>query len=126
MQKADDFMQKLRHCKSWTCISCWIEKGQSDQNERLFEPSLNVLETSTRFSGYTESNVYDSAGNPTTVRSASGIAYNGNENSTTHRGSTSTFDKENRMLTSKFVNGHAYCYRQLRAQQTVRLKWPPE
>ncbi len=81
-------------------------------------------ETSSRFGGYTENNAYDSAGNPTTYRSSSGIAYNGNNqrtgtgyaydgngNPTTYRGSTSAFDEENRMLTTALGGTYSYGYR---------------
>lgn len=76
-----------------------------DSKDRLTQ------EVSTRYGGYTESQAYDNAGNPTTFRSASGFQYNnanqrtgtdftydGNGNPTKWQGVNATFDKENRML----------------------------
>lgn len=76
-----------------------------DSKDRLTQ------EVSTRYGGYTESQAYDNAGNPTTFRSATGFQYNnanqrtgtdftydGNGNPTKWKGVNATFDKENRML----------------------------
>ncbi|MFN8220707.1 MAG: hypothetical protein U0S12_11340 [Fimbriimonadales bacterium] len=99
-----------------------------------------TLETSTRFSGYTENNVWDLAGNPTTFRSSSGrtynvdnqrsntgYAYDGNGNPTTYSGSSATYDQENR-LTSLSSAYYSYGYRAdgLRAwQQATNIFGPP-
>jgi RHS repeat-associated protein len=68
-------------------------------------------EVSTRYGGYTENQVYDGAGNPTTFRNTSGIPYNGanqrtsqnyiydgSGNPTKWKNINATFDRENRML----------------------------
>lgn len=69
-----------------------------------------TLEDSDRYGGYTEGQVYDGAGNPTTFKNNSGRTYNnsnqrsnggftldGNGNPTTYAGVTNTYDRENRL-----------------------------
>lgn len=67
-------------------------------------------ETSSRFSGYTENNVFDAFGNPTTFRGTSGQTFNSdnqrtgtgyehdaNGNPTTHRGNDANYDSNDRL-----------------------------
>ncbi len=80
-------------------------------------------ETSTRNGGYTQNQVFDPAGNPTTFRSASGIGYNpdnqitpssafaydGNGNATTLRGDLSAaYNAENKATTTTLGNGSVF------------------
>ena len=72
--------------------------------------SLNRLtaESSTRDGGYSEANVFDGAGNPTTLRGTSGLSYNadnqlstdtfdGNGSPTTYKSVTATYDSDDQL-----------------------------
>jgi RHS repeat-associated protein len=90
-----------------------------------------ISESSTRNGGYSQTNAYDTAGNPATLRSvstgsynsdnqttSSSYAYDGNGNPTTYSGTSLTFDAENRMTSFGTVQSSGYNGDDLRAWKT--------
>ncbi len=87
-------------------------------------------ETSTRNGGYSQNQVFDPAGNPTTLRSASGLTYHSHNqtstntydasgNPTTYKGSPLAFDAENRLTAYGSVQTNDYRPDGLRARKTA-------
>ena len=93
--------------------------GQAGTGHALPMPHIHPLDgrgfsprpRAGRFGGYSEDQVYDNAGNPTTYRnngsqtfnysnqrSNTGFTYDGNGNPTTYKTKTNTYDRENRLL----------------------------
>ena len=99
-----------------------------DSSTHNAQPRLTG-ESSARLGGYSQTHAYDAAGNPTTFKNATGLAYNadnqrtsntydGNGNATTYAGVAGTYDPENRLTGFGSALSASYNGDGLRASKT--------
>ena len=101
--------------------------------------SLNRLtaESSTRNGGYSEANVFDGAGNPTTLRGTSGLGYNadnqlstdsfdGNGSPTTYKSVTATYDSDDQLTSyGSALTAGLRCLRHARPGSRTAVRFAP-